>query len=51
MNAYFLEINSIPGMTNESIFPNKQNEVEFLLLRLCDEIYSQATYKLIYLLL
>ena len=39
---YFLELNSIPGMTNESIFP-KQAEVNGISLKdLCSEVIAQA---------
>lgn len=39
---YFLELNSIPGMTNESIFP-KQAEVNGISLKdLCNEVIAQA---------
>ena len=40
--AYFLEINSIPGMTNKSIFP-KQAKIQGISIKdLCNEMLSQA---------
>ena len=40
--AYFLEINSIPGMTDESIFP-KQAKIQGISIKeLCNEMLSQA---------
>ena len=40
--AYFLEINSIPGMTNKSIFP-KQAKIHGISIKdLCNEMLSQA---------
>ena len=40
--AYFLEINSIPGMTVESIFP-KQAKIQGISIKeLCNEMLSQA---------
>lgn len=41
--AYFLEINSIPGMTNESIFPKQAQTSGISITQLCDEIINQAT--------
>ena len=41
--AYFLEINSIPGMTNESIFPKQAQISGVSITELCDEILYQAT--------
>jgi len=41
--AYFLEINSIPGMTNESIFPKQALISGVSITQLCDEIIYQAT--------
>lgn len=41
--AYFLEINSIPGMTNESIFPKQAQISGISITQLCDEIINQAT--------
>ena len=40
--AYFLEINSIPGMTNESIFPKQAQTSGISITQLCDEIINQA---------
>ena len=41
--AYFLEINSIPGMTNESIFPKQAQTSGISITQLCDEVIHQAT--------
>ena len=41
--AFFLEINSIPGMTNESIFPKQAKMNGVSISQLCDEILQQAT--------
>ena len=39
---YFLEINSIPGMTNESIFPKQAKNYGISLKNLCTEVIEQA---------
>ena len=40
--AYFLEINSVPGMTNESIFPKQAQISGVSITQICDEIIHQA---------
>ena len=40
--AYFLEINSVPGMTNESIFPKQAQISGVSMTQICDEIIHQA---------
>jgi D-alanine-D-alanine ligase len=40
--AYFLEINSIPGMTNESIFPKQAKLNNISIKDLCNEMLEQA---------
>lgn len=40
--AYFLEINSVPGMTNESIFPKQAQMSGVSITQICDEIIHQA---------
>lgn len=40
--AYFLEINSIPGMTNESIFPKQAKINNISIKDLCNEMLEQA---------
>ncbi|MDA9107340.1 D-alanine--D-alanine ligase [Flavobacteriaceae bacterium] len=39
---YFIEINSIPGMTNESIFPKQAKNYGISLKNLCTEVIEQA---------
>ena len=41
-NPYFIEINSIPGMTNESIFPKQAKNYGISLKDLCTEVIEQA---------
>ena len=40
--AYFLEINSVPGMTNESILPKQAQISGVSITQICDEIIHQA---------
>jgi len=41
-NAYFLEINSIPGMTNESIFPKQAKLLGISIEELCSDMLNNA---------
>ena len=41
-NAYFLEINSIPGMTNESIFPRQAKLLGISIKELCSDMLTSA---------
>ena len=41
-NAYFLEINSIPGMTNESIFPQQAKLLGISIKELCSDMLTSA---------
>ena len=40
--AYFLEINSVPGMTNESIFPKQAQISGVSITQICDEMIHEA---------